>query len=131
MVGKIRLVRTPWLNHSWSVPLYVSPRGLRTSLVPYATEGFELAFDLVDHRLELTTTTGERRELALEPMSVATFHERRSAMLDDVGMPVSIHPVPSELPDAVPFPEDHDHASYDPDQVHADLAGAAAGRTGS
>jgi predicted GNAT family acetyltransferase len=117
VVGKIRLVRTPWLNHSWSVPLYVSPRGLRTSLVPYGTEGFELAFDLVDHRLELTTTTGERRELALEPMSVARFHSSVLAMMDDVGMPVSIHPVPSELPDAVPFPEDHTHASYDRDHV--------------
>ena len=119
VVGKIRLVRSPWLNHSWSVPLYVAPRGLRTSLVPYGTEGFELSFDLIDHRLELTTTTGERRELALGPMSVAQFHESVLAMMADVGMPVSIHPVPSELPDAVPFPEDHAHASYDPAQVGA------------
>ena len=119
VVGKIRLVRSPWLNHSWSVPLYVSPRGLRTSLVPYDAEGFELAFDLVDHRLELTTTRGDRRELALGPMTVADFHERVLSMLAEVGMPVTIHPVPSELPDAVPFPEDTAHASYDPDQVHA------------
>ena len=119
VVGKIRLARAPWINHSWSVPLYVSPRGLRTSLVPYGTEGFELAFDLIDHRLELTTTTGERRTLALEPMSVARFHGSVLAMMDDVGMPVTIHPVPSELPDAVPFPEDHEHASYDPAHVHA------------
>lgn len=119
VVGKVRLVHSPWLNHSWSVPLYVGPRGVRTSLVPYGTEGFELAFDLIDHRLELTTTTGERRVLELEPMSVATFHESVLAMMSDVGMPVSIHPVPSELPDAVPFPEDHVHASYERDHVHA------------
>ena len=118
VVGKIRLVRTPWLNHSWSVPLYVSPRGMRTSMVPYDAEGFELAFDLIEHRLELTTTTGERRELALGPMTVADFHQRVLGMLAEVGMPVTIHPVPSELPDAVPFPEDTAHASYDLDQVH-------------
>jgi predicted GNAT family acetyltransferase len=119
VVGKIRLVNSPWLNHSWSVPLYVSPRGLRTSLVPYRSEGFELAFDLVDHELELTTTTGERRTLALEPMTVADFHAAVLAMMDDVDMPVTIHPVPSELPDAIPFPDDTVHASYDRSQVEA------------
>ena len=29
IVGKIRLAREPWLNHSWHVVLYVTPRGLR------------------------------------------------------------------------------------------------------
>ena len=113
VVGKIRLVNSPWINHSWSVPLYLSTRGLRTSLVPYGDEGFELAFDLIGHRLELSTTTGELRTLTLEPMAVAAFHERVLAMMADVGMPVRIHPVPSELPDAVPFDEDTVHASYD------------------
>lgn len=118
VVGKIRLVSSPWINHSWSVPLYLSPRGLRTSLVPYGQEGFELTFDLVDHELELTTTTGERRSLPLEPMSVSTFHDRVLAMMEDVGMAVRIHPVPSELADAIPFPEDTVHRSYDREQVH-------------
>jgi predicted GNAT family acetyltransferase len=119
VVGKIRLVSSPWINHSWSVPLYVSPRGLRTSLVPYRTEGFELAFDLIDHSLELTTTTGERRSLALEPMTVADFHEQVLSMMRDVHMPVQIHPMPSELPDAIPFPDDTVHASYDRSHVEA------------
>lgn len=119
VVGKIRLARSPWLNHSWSVPLYVSPRGLRTSLVPYDSEGFELAFDLIDHQLELTTTTGERHGFALEPMTVAEFHRRVLELLEQVGMPVTIHPVPSELADAIPFDQDTTHASYDPDQVRA------------
>ena len=30
IVGKIRLVQTPWLNHSWHVALYVTARGLTT-----------------------------------------------------------------------------------------------------
>jgi predicted GNAT family acetyltransferase len=119
VVGKVRLVRSPWLNHSWSVPLYVSSRGLTTSLVPYGSEGFDLAFDLVDHRLELSTTTGERRSFDLEPMTVADFHDKVLALLAEVGMPVSIHPVPNEIPDAIAFPDDTVHASYDPDQVHA------------
>ena len=37
IVGKIRLAQTPWLNHSWHVTLYVSPRGLTTSPFPTGT----------------------------------------------------------------------------------------------
>ena len=36
LVGKIRLSLTPWTNHSWHVPLYVSARGLTTGLIPTA-----------------------------------------------------------------------------------------------
>src|SRR5215470_17322831 len=51
IVGKIRLAQTPWLNHSWHVVLYVSPRGLTTSSIPYGDRSFELEFDFVTHVL--------------------------------------------------------------------------------
>ena len=35
IVGKIRLAQTPWLNHGWHVPLYVTARGLSTSSIPH------------------------------------------------------------------------------------------------
>ena len=35
IVGKVRLAQTPWANHSWHVTLYVTPRGLTTSPIPY------------------------------------------------------------------------------------------------
>jgi hypothetical protein len=38
IVGKIRLSQTPWLNHSWQVPLYVTVRGLTTSSIPYGDQ---------------------------------------------------------------------------------------------
>ena len=112
IVGKVRLVRTPWLNHSWSVPLYVTSTGLTTSLVPHGGEGFELAFDFLAGDLLLTTTRGERRSIALEPRTVADFHAAVMDALDSVGMPVAIHAVPNEVPDAIPFPEDTKHAAY-------------------
>ena len=40
IVGKIRLAHTPWLNHSWHVVLYATPRGLTTSLIPYGDRSF-------------------------------------------------------------------------------------------
>jgi hypothetical protein len=74
VVGKIRMVRSPWLNHSWSVPLYVWPRGLRTSLVPYGSAAFELAFDFLGDQLTLQTTAGDERTLALRRRTVADFY---------------------------------------------------------
>ncbi|HKA57460.1 MAG TPA: DUF5996 family protein, partial [Gemmatimonadales bacterium] len=34
IVGKVRLTQCPWMNHSWDVTLYVTARGLTTSLIP-------------------------------------------------------------------------------------------------
>ncbi|MEO1060526.1 MAG: DUF5996 family protein [Actinomycetota bacterium] len=119
VVGKIRLVQAPWLNHSWSVPMYVNARGLGTSLVPHGTDGFELDFDLIDHELRLETTTGWTDAVALTDVSVADFHERVLAMMDRAGMPVEINPVPNEIADAIPFPDDHEHGTYEPSHVQA------------
>jgi len=119
IVGKVRLVQAPWLNHSWSVPLYVSATGLTTSLVPWGSEGFELAFDFLADELRLTTTRGERESLALAPRTVADFYADLMQALASVGMPVTIHPLPNEVPVAIPFREDTTHAAYDADQARA------------
>ena len=74
IVGKVRMVHTPWLNHSWSVPLYVSPTGLTTSLVPYGAEGFELSFDFAADALNLVTSTGRQGSVGFASKSVATFY---------------------------------------------------------
>ena len=42
VVGKIRLVQTPWVNHSWHVPLYVTARGLTTSPIPFGGRILEI-----------------------------------------------------------------------------------------
>src|SRR6188472_2602399 len=76
VVGKIRLALTPWLNHSWHVPLYVSPRGLRTSTIPYHDTEFEIAFDFIDHRLQIDVSSGARTHFELKAESVAQFYER-------------------------------------------------------
>ena len=73
IVGKIRLSQTPWLNHSWHVVLYVTPRGLTTSPIPYGERTFQLDFDFLDHVLLASASDGGRREIGLYPRSVADF----------------------------------------------------------
>ena len=44
----MRLALTPWLNHSWHVPFYVTARGLGTSPIPVGGDIAEIEFDFVD-----------------------------------------------------------------------------------
>ena len=79
IIGKVRLARTPWLNHSWHVPLYVSARGLTSSLVPHGERFFEMEFDFNRHVLRIDVSDGQRREIALAAALGRRFLCRRDA----------------------------------------------------
>jgi len=115
IVGKVRLARSPWLNHSWQVALYVTARGLSTSPIPDGTRNFEIEFDFIDHVLRISTSDGARRALALAGHSVASFYKRVLDELAGLGIAVAIDEKPNELPDPIRFSEDSKHASYDDD----------------
>ena len=117
IVGKIRLTKSPWLNHSWHVALYVTPRGLTTSPVPDGTRTFQIDFDFIDHRLRISTSDGVHRQFALPGHSVASFYGAIMEALAELGIAVAIDEMPNELPDPVRFSQDTAHASYDPDAV--------------
>jgi hypothetical protein len=114
IVGKVRLVQTPWLNHSWHVPLYVTGRGLTTSPIPHGQRTFEIDFDFVDHRLAILCSDGATRGFGLRPYAVADFYAELFANLGALGLHVKIHTMPNEVPDGIPFEQDRQHASYDP-----------------
>lgn len=113
VIGKIRLALTPLENHWWNVPLYLTPRGLSTSSMPYGPRTFEINFDFIEHRLLFTCSDGTTRALDLVPRSVAEFYREVWAVLRDLDIEVKIWPVPVEVENPVPFEEDHLHASYD------------------
>jgi hypothetical protein len=118
VVGKVRLAQTPWLNHSWHVPLYVSARGLTTSLIPFPRNDVEIEFDFVDHALAIRASDGGHERLALRPQTVADFHARVLDALTKLGLPVTITELPCEIPNAVPFSQDRVHAAYDAQHAH-------------
>ena len=117
IVGKIRLTKSPWLNHSWHVALYVTPRGLTTSPMPDGTRTFQIDLDFIDHRLRISTSDGITRHFALPGHSVASFYSTIMEALAELGIAVAIDEMPNELPDPVSFSQDAAHASYDPDAV--------------
>ena len=118
VVGKVRLALAPWTNHSWHVPLYVTPRGLTSGPVPHGARLFEVRLDLVGHRLDVVTD-GDGAGFGLGPMSVAAFHDRLMDTLGGLGLGVEIHGAPNEVEDATPFAEDHGRDAYDAGAVAA------------
>jgi hypothetical protein len=117
IVGKVRLARTPWLNHSWHVTLYVTARGLTTSPIPDGTRSFRIDLDFIDHVLRISAADGGMRQFALAGNSVASFYTAIMAALAELGIHVAINETPNELPDPIRFSQDVQHASYDPDAV--------------
>src|SRR5919106_435711 len=91
IVGKIRLVQTPWVNHSWHVTFYVTPRGLTTSPIPYDGAAFQIDFDFIDHALLIEASDGEVKRLPLAAMPVADFYDRLMAALAELQIRVRIH----------------------------------------
>ncbi len=113
IVGKVRLALEPMLNHWWQVPLYVSARGLTTSLMHLAELGLEIEFDFLDHLLALRTSNGRSGQVALQPGSIASFYEETMAALEALGLSVRIWPRPVEMRESIPFPEDQRRRDYD------------------
>lgn len=118
IVGKYRLARTPWINHSWHATFYVTSRGLTTSLIPAGAESVQFDFDLIDHQLIGSLTDGSKASIALEPMTVAEFYNRFFAITDELGVQARIHGAPNEVADPIPFEKDTVHASYDAGAVN-------------
>ncbi|PYL75399.1 MAG: hypothetical protein DMF27_12150 [Verrucomicrobia bacterium] len=115
IAGKIRLALGPWINHSWGVTLYVTARGLTTSLIPYGTRAFEIEFDFIRHQMRITTAEGDERAIKLQPQSVASFYREVMSKLRELAIEVQIGMRPNETLEAIPFDRDEKHAAYDPE----------------
>jgi hypothetical protein len=118
IVGKVRLVQTPWTNHSWHVTLYVTSRGLTTSPIPHGADTFEIRFDFVDHQLRILKGDGGQRAIELKPRSVADFYKAVMTALDELKLPVKIDIMPNEIPNPIPFDRDEQHRAYDPEYAN-------------
>jgi hypothetical protein len=119
VVGKVRLANTPVINHWWNVPLYLTARGLTTSLMYHpGGESFQIDLDLHRHRLQVATASGPQRTLVLRSMPVRAFYRRLMTTLDGLGLHTDIWPMPVEIPGALPFDRDDVHGTYESAHAH-------------
>ncbi|WP_201464694.1 DUF5996 family protein [Janibacter melonis] len=113
VVGKVRLARSPLVNHWWQVTLYVTPRGLSTGSVPDRHRIFDVELDVVEHEMRIRTSDGTGRTIALAPMTVADFYAQMMGALDELGIEADFQTRPNEVEPSIPFAQDTVHASYD------------------
>lgn len=118
IVGKIRLVQSPWINHSWHTTFYLSSRGMTTSPIPVRSGSFQIDFDFIDHTLTISKSDGQIKALPLQEESVADFYARLFEALAAMKLNISINTLPNEVPDAVPFEQDTQHCHYNPGDAH-------------
>jgi hypothetical protein len=118
IVGKIRLTRTPWINHSWHVTLYLTARGLTTFPIPHPAGIFEIRFDFIDHKLRILQSDGAVQVIELRPKSVAAFYREVMAALSELKIDTRINTTPNEVEPAIPFDQDDKHRSYDPEYAN-------------
>jgi hypothetical protein len=118
IVGKIRLALAP-LERGWAnVPLYLTPRGLTTSAMPYGERLVQIDFDFAGHAIDITVSDGGARSIALLPARcVADIYAAIMDALAALGVPVKIWPVTVEVPNPTRCDQDRVHASYDPEYV--------------
>jgi hypothetical protein len=118
IVGKVRLIQSPWFNHSWHVPFYVTSTGLTTSPIPYGVRTFQIDFDFIDHQLMIRVSDGRKGGFPLRPQSVAAFYRALMDELDRLDLHIDIHKTPNEVPDALRFDQDETHKAYAQDYAN-------------
>ena len=117
IVGKVRTELSAPVNHWWHSTLYVTPRGLTTSIIPFGPDSFDVEFDFLDHKVVVRTSRGQTKSVGMYPRSVADFYREFMATLKSLGIEVKIWTQPQEVPDAIHFDQDEQHASYDGEYV--------------
>ncbi len=113
IVGKTRLALAPMENHWWQVTLYVTPRGLTTSSMPYGQGIAAVDFDFIDHSVVIRTSTGASQAIPLVSRSVREFYGEYLDVLKALDIGAKLRGVPVEIVTAIPFAEDTEHHTYD------------------
>jgi hypothetical protein len=117
IVGKVRMVSTPLMNHWWNVPMYVTSRGLTTTLIARHGRGFQIDLDLLADRLDISVSDGTSASMPLTSGPVAGFYTELMDRLDGLGLHTAVWTMPVEIADAIPFDDDTTHTVYDGDQA--------------
>ena len=120
IVGKIKLVCVPWINHSWNITLHITPSGLTTQTISCQNQHFQIDFDFRVHQLIIITSQGEYKQFSLEGISVAGFYKQIFGLLKELDIELTINPLPSEIMgELIRFEEDELHKTYDPLQAQS------------
>jgi hypothetical protein len=120
VLGKLAVRMAPPEPQLQHAALRLTARGWETLPLP-APDGsgaIVAALDLQAHEAVVEHSSGHETRIALTPnRSVAEVTREVLEAVGRLGGAVEINPKPQEVPWQVPLDEDHEHATYDADQV--------------
>jgi Family of unknown function (DUF5996) len=127
ILGKLAVELAPPEPQLQHAALRLTPRGWETQTLP-APDGsgaIVAALDLRTHEAVVEHSDGRETRIALAPhRPVAEVTREVLEAVDPVAGGVEINPTPQEVPWEVPLDEDHEHSTYESDQVEAYFAAA-------
>ena len=129
VLGKLAVELAPPEPQLQHAALRLSARGWETLALP-APDGsgaIVAALDLRTHEAVVEHSGGRETRIPLTPnRPVAEVTREVLEAVGRLGGAVEINPTPQEVPWEVPLDEDHEHASYDADQVATYFVAATA-----
>jgi len=120
VLGKLAVELAPAQPQLQHAALRLSARGWETLPLPTpdSSGAIVAALDLRSHEAVVEHSGGHETRIALTPnRPVADVTREVLEAVGRLGGIVEINPTPQEVPWQVPLDEDHEHATYDPEQV--------------
>jgi len=120
VLGKLAVELAPPEPQLQHAALRLSARGWETLALPAPDRSGAIvaALDLRTHEAVVEHSSGRETRIALTPnRSVAEVTREVLEAVGRLGGAIEINPTPQEVPWQAPLDEDHEHASYDPEQV--------------
>ena len=114
MMGKVKLESMAPQPEWKQVVLDADADGFTTGLIPAGADGFEVRLSIADAEMRAETTAGDRARFPIRGRaSVSELYSRFMAMLENIGHPVQINPVPQEMYTEVPFDQQTSAHEFD------------------
>jgi hypothetical protein len=115
MLGKLRLALAPHQPNFMFTSLALTARGFTTGVMPSGVASLQASVDVFDAAMILETSDGRDVRIALNgSRTVAWVFAELHAALAELGITVSLSPIPQEVPDQTPLDTDERPAVFEP-----------------
>ncbi len=118
MLGKIRVALSPAQPNWMFTPLLFTAHGVTTGAIPCDDISVEASLDVFASEIVVRTSAGKQQRIALlPPRTIAEVYRALHDAFAKLNVACAISPIPQEVPDTTPLPDDTRPPAYEPKDV--------------